>query len=286
MKPQHILIVEDEPNTAEMLQIYFQSQGYAVSTVNGGEKAVELAREIVPDLVLLDIRLPDIDGYEVCRRLRGHRRTAHIPIVFLTERRDRIDKLAGLELGAVDYVTKPFDVQELRLRVRNILRRADAEPVVHPVTGLPYASLVNERLSEMVKESAWAVVVVALDGLEEFADLYGFVARDDVLRAVALIIRRVAEEEGIKEPFVGQLDDVHFIVILTPGYARRVRERVHARLQEAVAFFYPRADWEAGQKDGSPLSRLSIRTGLLAGPVFGQDVEGLRERIRASLAAS
>src|SRR3970282_2844981 len=113
------------------------------------EDAVRTAQDGTPDLVILDIRLPDIDGYEVCRQLRSHRRTENLPIIFLTARRDRIDKLQGLELGVVDYITKPFDIQELRLRVRNALRRAKLETLVNPVTGLPEGKLGGEQLPKL-----------------------------------------------------------------------------------------------------------------------------------------
>ena len=117
-----ILIIEDDLDVAEMLNAYFGVQGYDVHTVNWGEDGVRACQSTHPDLVILDIRLPDIDGYEVARRMRNDRRTQDIPIIFLTEKRDRADRLQGLELGADDYITKPFDVQELRLRVRNALR--------------------------------------------------------------------------------------------------------------------------------------------------------------------
>jgi len=287
MTSQHILIVEDEPNTAEMLRAYFESQGYQVTSVGWGKEALAFVKGTLPDLVVLDIRLPDIDGYEVCRHLRSHRRTAHIPIIFLTEKRERIDRLAGLELGAVDYITKPFDVQELRLRVRNVLRRAEQKPVVHPVTGLPYASLVDEQLSQMLKQPRWAVVAVGLGGLKDFSDAYGFVARDDVLRAVALIVEHIAGEDGGKDTFVGQLDDEVFFLTTAPEHVERVRARLSNRLQEALAFFYPRVDWETGQdRAGAPLPRLSILLGSITGPGPYNDAAGLEEAIRGSLAPS
>jgi DNA-binding response OmpR family regulator len=121
---QKILIVEDDLDVADMLNAYFRVQGYEIFTVNWGEDGVRACQSSRPDIVILDIRLPDIDGYEVARRLRSDRRTADIPIIFLTEKRDRSERLQGLELGADDYITKPFDVQELRLRIRNALRRA------------------------------------------------------------------------------------------------------------------------------------------------------------------
>ncbi|HID62834.1 MAG TPA: response regulator transcription factor, partial [Anaerolineae bacterium] len=119
MKKNKILIVEDDLDTSDMLRVYFEAQGYEVLTAAWGGDALEICQKTLPDLIIQDIRLPDIDGYEICRRLRDNLRTSQIPFIFLTEKRERDDKIAGLKLGAVDYITKPFDVQELRLRVRN-----------------------------------------------------------------------------------------------------------------------------------------------------------------------
>ncbi|NJN79739.1 MAG: response regulator transcription factor [Anaerolineales bacterium] len=134
-----ILIVEDDPDVAEMLTAYFRSQDYDVATVNWGEDGVRSAQQSPPDLAILDIRLPDIDGYEVAHRLRNDRRTSDIPIIFLTEKRDRSDKLQGLEIGADDYITKPFDIQELRLRVRNALNRVSQGSLTTQSLGYPKA---------------------------------------------------------------------------------------------------------------------------------------------------
>ena len=260
----HILIVEDQANTAEMLTSYFKTQGYNVTAVNWGNDALIFVEKTVPDLIILDIRLPDIDGYEVCRHLRAHRRTEHVPIIFLTERREREDRLTGLELGAVDYVTKPFDVQELRLRVRNVLRRSGLERLSHPITGLPTASLADERLYEVMTGSDWAVLSVGLRGLKQFAEAYGFVARDDVVRAVGLMLTHVANESGVTDAFVGHLDDIDFFVVVTPDKVEKVQQALAVRLNEAMAFFYPRADWEASQKDPSvDLPRMNVYMGVL-----------------------
>ncbi len=281
--PQQILIVEDEPNTAEMLASYFQIQGYEVTVCGWGKEALDFVQHTLPDLIILDIRLPDIDGYEICRRLRSHRRTSQVPILFLTEKRERIDRLAGLELGAVDYVTKPFDIQELRLRVRNVLRRAQMQSVMHPITELPFASLVEDHLNQLLGEKGWAMTALAIDGLEAFADAYGFVARDDVLRAVALIVRHVAEEEGGKETFVGQLDDATFFAVTGPQEAGRIQERLTTRLQEALALFYPREDWEAMQKaKKTSIPRLSVRMGTLSAGSY-PSAGKLRESVYRSL---
>jgi DNA-binding response OmpR family regulator len=124
-KPK-LVIIEDDLDIAEILNAYFRVQGYEVFTVNRGEDGVRAAQAVLPDLVILDIGLPDIDGFEVARRLRSDINTHDAPIVFLTEKRERSDRLQGFEVGADDYITKPFDVQELRLRVRNIIKRRAA----------------------------------------------------------------------------------------------------------------------------------------------------------------
>ncbi|MBL7062909.1 MAG: response regulator [Anaerolineae bacterium] len=263
----HILIVEDQSNTAEMLTSYFRTQGYEVTSVGWGKDALAFIEKTIPDLVMLDIRLPDIDGYEICRHLHARRRTEHIPVIFLTEKSERGDRLMGLELGAVDYITKPFDIQELRLRVSNVLRRSRLEQFSHPITGLPTASLSSERLRELLTTSDWAVLSVGLRGLKEFAEIYGFVARDDVVRAVALMLSHVVSESRDLNAFVGHLDDANLLVVIAPDRANQMQRALTARLNEAMAFFYPRAGWEAGQTDfDAKLPCLDIAVGVLRSP--------------------
>jgi DNA-binding response OmpR family regulator len=113
MSKGRILVVEDDPDISQMLRLYFDSQGYEALTVMRGKDALDVCRKKQPNVVVLDIMLPDMDGYDVCRELRGSLRTSHIPIIFLTQKDERSDKIAGLELGADDYITKPFDIEEL-----------------------------------------------------------------------------------------------------------------------------------------------------------------------------
>jgi PleD family two-component response regulator len=256
---QTILIVEDDLDLAEMLNAYFRVQGYEVLTAAWGEDAVRLAADHTPDVILLDIRLPDIDGYEVCRRVRTQRRTEQIPIIFLTERRDRIDKLQGLELGVVDYITKPFDIQELRLRVRNALRRASLESLVNPVTGLPEGKLVDEQLAKVVKSREWVVLALSVQGVSAFREMYGFVAADDVLRAVSLMINNIVKEMGGDGDFVGHFSGEDFLVITSEVRAREIGERVNSRLTQSMDYFYPLKDRQADSNGRAKLS-LIVKT--------------------------
>jgi PleD family two-component response regulator len=194
--------------------------------------------------VILDIRLPDIDGYEVARRLRGDRRTSEVPIIFLTEKRDRSDRLQGLEIGADDYITKPFDVQELRLRVRNALKRVSQGSLTNPVTGLPEGALVDEKLSEVVGKDGIAALFVSIENMDSFREAYGFVASDDVLRAISLMIVNTMRETSRPEDFLGHVTTTDFILVIPPSNLAALSEKLRARLEQSVEYFYPIKDRE------------------------------------------
>jgi DNA-binding response OmpR family regulator len=270
-----ILIVEDDPDVAEMLNAYFRVQGYEVFTVNWGEDGVRAGQSVSPDIIILDIRLPDIDGFEVARRLRSDRRTREIPIIFLTEKRERVDRLQGFEVGADDYITKPFDVQELRLRVRNALKRVSQGSLTNPVSGLPEGPLVDERLSEAIHKSGWALLHISINHLDAFREAYGFVASDDVLRAISLMIHNTIKETSTSDDFLGHLSPTDFIVVLPPDSMTAFREKIRSRLEQSLDYFYPIKDREKASKLPN---RLAVNVADVP-PVFGRysSVEQLRK---------
>ena len=247
LKPK-ILIIEDDLDIAEMLNVYFLVQGYEVFTVHWGEDGVRSCQTVHPDLVILDIRLPDIDGYEVARRLRGDRRTQEVPIIFLTEKRERTERLQGLEIGADDYITKPFDIQELRLRVRNALRRMTQGSLTNPVSSLPEGAVVDERLGEVLQKGGWAVLLVSLENIDAFRELYGFVASDDVLRAVSLMILNTMRELSSPDDFLGHVSATDFVLVVSPVNLPILLERLRNRLEQSLDYFYPIKDREQASK--------------------------------------
>jgi DNA-binding response OmpR family regulator len=128
-----VLIVEDEPDIRELVVHHLKREGYQVSAASGGEEALRLVQAAPPDLVILDLMMPAMDGLEVCRRLRQNPATASLPIVMLTAKGDEIDRVLGLEIGADDYVVKPFSPKELLARVRAVLRRSRPAPGAAPL---------------------------------------------------------------------------------------------------------------------------------------------------------
>jgi DNA-binding response OmpR family regulator len=280
-RQQSILIVEDDVNLGEMLSAYFTVRGYRTQVASLGEFAVGVASDEQPGLVILDIHLPDIDGFEVCNRLRAGHKTRSIPILFLTEVRDRPDRLHGLELGVVDYITKPFDVQELLLRVRNILRRAAGTGIENPVTQLPEGGEVDQMLEQVIA-GEWgecALVAVTLHGVETFRELYGFVASDDVLRVTAVTIAQSALEIAGPGAFCGHLDAQTFVIIAPTESLQPLIERVHKRLDATLEYFYPGDNRGPTAWSGD---RLRLWSGYLPENTVFESLDDLKESLRAA----
>jgi len=153
MSKEKILIVEDEKDIREMVRYNLQKEGYTASVAQNGYDGVSLAKKERPDLVILDLMLPDIDGFEVCRLLKKNEITNQIPIIMLTAKSREADRVAGLELGADDYVTKPFSPRELVARIRAVLRRnISAQPRAKITAGVLNIDVVKHRIFVSGKE--------------------------------------------------------------------------------------------------------------------------------------
>ena len=235
-----ILVVEDDADISKMLKIYFDSQGYEVLVAMRGNDALEICRTKLPNVVVLDIQLPDIDGYEICRILRSNTRTSYVPIIFLTQKDERSDKIAGLELGADDYITKPFDIEELKLRVEGAIRRSQREALTHPVTNLPAGKLIEEQLKK-VKDTTepWTFLYFGIRHIHAFKEIAGPIQVNEVLMFLADIMREVVEENGTLNDFIGQASDNDFIVITSPEKASAICHTVTERFDSESEVFYP-----------------------------------------------
>ncbi len=246
MGKSRILIVEDDFDISNMLRIYFTAQGYDVDIAPRGSDALEKTRQGLPHLIVLDIMLPDIDGYEVCRTLRTNIRTSHIPVIFLTQKDERGDKLQGLELGADDYITKPFDIEELKLRVQNAIMRAERENLRDPRSGLPSGRLIEEQLRRIIRQDGWALMDVRVNHFEPFKEVYGFVAGDDVLRFTAMLLGEAVDELGSADDFIGHAGGDNFVIITQEDKASLIRKRIKERFSEEVKTQYNFMDREQG----------------------------------------
>lgn len=263
MTKARILIVEDDFDISNMLKIYFTAQGYEVDIAPRGADALEKTRHGLPHLIVLDIMLPDIDGYEVCRTLRMYTRTSHIPIIFLTQKDERRDRIQGLELGADDYITKPFDIEELKLRVQNAISRAERENLRDPRSGLPSGRLIEEQLRRIIRESGWALMDIRLIYFEAFKEAYGFVAGDDVMRFTAMLLGEVVDELGTPDDFIGHAGGDNFIIITTETAAQAIRPRVRERFSQEVQTQYNFMDRDQGYIQTTNDTGETIKTPLM-----------------------
>jgi diguanylate cyclase (GGDEF)-like protein len=262
-----IIVVEDDFDISNMLNIYFTGQGYEVEVAPRGNDALELCRKKLPDLIVLDIMLPDMDGYAVCRELRTTTRTSHIPIIFLTQKDERSDRIAGLELGADDYITKPFDIEELKLRVRSAIRMHQRMNMTDPRTGLPGGRLIEDQLRQLIRTSGWTFALAGVDNFAEFNDTYGFVAGDEVLRHAALLINAVVDDAGTIDDFMGHAGGETFTIITKVAKPQEMLDTLCERFNEEIKMHYNFLDKEQGgiqMPDGSLVPLMTLSLGVVS----------------------
>ena len=180
-----MLIVEDEPDLVRVLEFSLQQAGFGTASASSGEDALAKVRLRVPDLVLLDLMLPDLPGTEVCRQLRQSPRTHHVPVIMLTARGDEVDRVVGFELGADDFVTKPFSVRELLLRIKAILRRNAAGDKEERRDRVGVIRIDSEEHRAFVEEEEITLTALEFKLLTTFVSRLGRVqTREQLLREV------------------------------------------------------------------------------------------------------
>ena len=242
MYTNRLLLVEDDHDVAEMLTVYFQSIHYHVIHADTGQLCVELARTLFPSIILLDVMLPDMDGYDTCAQLRQISLTKYMPIIFLTQKDERTAKVRGLELGADDYITKPFDIDELRLRIEGSIRRATRENLHEARTGLPTGQLAIEELNRLHSKGA-VLRRFTINGFGAFADVYSFMAANEVMYHAGKTIREALRQNS--SDFVGVLGD-EFVLATTVNDVDGLQTTIQERFAEQARAFYTFADVERG----------------------------------------
>ena len=246
----NILVVEDERVIAKLLKETLQFEGYQVVTVLNGEDAVQYALRETPHLIVLDLMLPGIDGYEVSRRLRSHPKTMHIPIIALSGYGELSDKVRAFEIGVDDYITKPFQIDELLARIRTQIRRIQ-QSCLSPLIGLPGGLQVELAIKQKLNVvEPWSILYLDLDNFKAFNDVYGFLTGNDIIRLVGSICQRVVREYGNPDDFVGHIGGDDFVVVTTPDRCSRLCHQISSAYKEESAVFYRVEDLRRGSISG------------------------------------
>ena len=246
----NILVVEDEQLIARLLKETLQIEGYQAVTVLNGEDAVQFALRETPHLIILDVMLPGIDGYEVVRRLRAHPKTMHIPIIVLSSLGEPKDKVSAFEVGVDDYITKPFHTDELLVRIRTQLRRVQ-QNFLSPLIGLPGGRQIELAIKDKLNSAEpWSMLYLDLDNFKAFNDVYGFLTGNDMIRLVGQICQLVVRQYGNPDDFVGHVGGDDFVVVTTPDRSHILCQHICDRYKEESISFYRPEDLRRGSISG------------------------------------
>jgi DNA-binding response OmpR family regulator len=247
----HILVADDEPLIRQLLVDILKEHGYEVLTAYDGDHLVRTAQEHVPDLILVDVMMPGVDGYEAIRQLRNDTRTSHVPMLILTARATPTDVVSGFESGADDYITKPFNTPELLARIKGHLRRAAQVPVRSPLTGLPGNVLITEEVKyRLRREEPFAFLYTDLDNFKSFNDTYGPARGDRVIRLLAEVMVDVVRQYGTGEDFMGHIGGDDFAILTTPDAVDMLCTNLIDMFDQRVRGLYDPDDLKRGYLQG------------------------------------
>ena len=247
VKTESILIVDDEKDIARLIATRLQAEGFHCIEVGRGDDALDVALQDRPDLVILDLMLPGIDGIEVCRQLRKDPRTSSVGIIMVTARSLAKDRIAGLEAGADDYIDKPFHMNELVARVHTSLRRGRQLRATSPLTGLPGNFEIETRLDAKIMDGEeFALLHVDIDGFKAYNDHYGFLRGDRAIVLTARVVLHAVQDIGSSQCFVGHIGGDDFVVVCGPDRAEAVATRIVERFDSSAPALYDPEDRQQG----------------------------------------
>lgn len=242
-----ILIVDDEPLIVQLLEEHLQTEGYDTLHAYSGEEALQTLQKHRPDLVILDLMLPGMDGYEVCRLMQQDHRLNHIPVIMLTARSAVPSRVMGYQRGADDYMIKPFDTDELSVRVRAQLHHLYHDSVSE-LTGLPGAQAVVERIQALTRGDGaeWAIIYVDLGGFTAFNETYSYMEGDELIKAAGRALAEAVQRRGEGGDFVGHVAGDKFVVITEPGRVEAIEEAAQFLFAEESQYSYSKSDLAQG----------------------------------------
>ena len=250
MANQRILIADDEADIRLVVRTRLELDGFAVIEARDGAEAVSMAQSESPDLIVLDVMMPEMDGIEVCNRLRASLSTRNIPVIMLTARASRDDKLSGLTKGANDYITKPFDMKELSQRVRNTLDWSRQQRSASPLTGLPGNHSINDEIRHRLTEQrSFALLQIDIDHFKAFNDYYGYGRGDEAIQLLARILSDSVARLGGEEGFVGHIGGDDFVVLSSCEAAEPIGEEIIEKFNTAALQLYDEEDRSRGHVD-------------------------------------
>ncbi|MDP9018746.1 MAG: response regulator [Candidatus Eremiobacteraeota bacterium] len=244
---RRILVVDDDRNLRKIITTNLELAGYDVTAAASGVEAMQILEDLQPDLVLLDVMMPVMDGYETTRRIRKHQTNSHVPIILLTAKGEVEDKVAGFDAGADDYITKPFGPQEMLARVRAKIRRVTVDSSLSPLTRLPGNLAIEAELKKRIDmQQPFAVLYEDLDNFKAFNDVYGFTHGDEAIQLVASTTVDAVRRRGNEDDFVGHIGGDDFLVVTTPDRSEEIAREIIAQFDPDIRKLYTPQDLRQG----------------------------------------
>ena len=247
MFKKKILIIDDTELMVKYITDILEEANYEVVSAPNGTEGLQRVREEKPDLVLLDIVMPGLDGFKVCKILRDDEGNNLMPIIMLTAQDNEDDKLTCLELGADDYILKPFNCRELLSRVRNTLKRIDRNRWANPLTGLQGNIEVQTEINHRIaKKELFSVLYADLDNFKAYNDVYGFASGDTAIKLTADVIVDNVHTFGTQKDFIGHIGGDDFVIITVPKCDSAVCEGIIKDFDKKILTLYSNEDRENG----------------------------------------
>lgn len=248
---ERILIADDDAGLRQLLQTILEEHDFEVITVPSGEALVRAATSQQPDLLLIDVMMPIMDGLEALRQLRNDTRTSHLPMLLLTARTTSDEVVIGFESGADDYIPKPFDADALVARIKANLRRQARIPLLNPLTDLPGNKAIAEEVERRIQAGEqFGLIYADFDNFKAFNDAYGPARGDRVIKLLAAILRELQADHGSEQMFIGHIGGDDFVAITTPDNVEPVCVQIMERFDRDVRALYDPEDVRRGYLRG------------------------------------
>jgi diguanylate cyclase (GGDEF)-like protein len=242
-----ILVVDDDPNVGLLISAVLKKYNYLVTTLYHGDEVLTFLRDNKPDLILLDLRMPGIDGFALCKRIREAPDTRDIPVVILSGVSEVDAKVNTIELGADDFITKPFDVRELRARINRILKRKSADTALNPLTRLPGSPAIEEEvLRRIADDESFAFCYVDADNFKAYNDVYGYAKGDEVIKRIAQLLTEKARSAAGDNYFVGHVGGDDFVLVAGPDEAEAAAKAITEEFDKLILEYYNEVDRKRG----------------------------------------
>lgn len=242
-----ILVVDDDKSVGTLISAIFRSYGYEIIHLFSGKELLDNLKKDKPDLILLDLKLQDINGLELCKKIRGNPYHNDIPVIILSGISELDVRVSVIESGADDYITKPFEISELRARINRALKRKKVDTSLNPLTALPGSPAVEEYIKNRIKEGKnFGFAYIDADNFKAYNDVYGYAKGDELIKKLGNLIIENAKKNSNEDYFIGHIGGDDFVLITAPDKIEITVEGIIKDFDSTVLDFYSENDRKNG----------------------------------------